>query len=174
MVLDMVMGDRYPLLALVLAMRARMRERAARGRAECEALYDAAQTTAEKALWTRGAEKASRLAILYAISENPCEPVIGERALDWAWRTVRHLTARMLYQASVYVHDNEFDALRQKALRYLRDYGRGTLMHGQLLRYMHIDADTFRRVIETLLQSELITATELSRGGYRYEMASQS
>ncbi len=81
---------------------------------------------------------------------------------------------RMLYQASVFVHDNEFDALRQKALRYLRDYGHGSLFHGQLLRYMHIDADTFRRVIETLLQSELITATELSRGGYRYEMVSQS
>ena len=76
---------------------------------------------------------------------------------------------RMLYQASVFVHDNEFDALR-----YLRDYGHGSLFHGQLLRYMHIDADTFRRVIETLLQSELITATELSRGGYRYEMVSQS
>ena len=80
----------------------------------------------------------------------------------------------MLYQASVFVHDNEFDARRQKALRYLRDYGQGALFHGQLLRYMHIDADTFRRVIEPLLQSELITATELSRGGSRYEMVSQS
>ena len=74
----------------------------------------------------------------------------------------------MLYQASVYVHDNEFDALRQKALRYLRDYGNGSLTHGMLLRYMHIDADAFRRVIDTLLQSELITATALTRGGYRY------
>ena len=141
----------------------------ARMTAECEAIYDAAQTTAEKALWTRGAEKASRLAILYAISENPCEPVIGVPALDWAWRTVRHLTMRMLYQASVFVHDNEFDALRQKTLRLLRDHG-GSMNHGMLLRYLHIDADALRRVIDTLIQSELIEAVQLQKGGYRYSL----
>ena len=106
-----------------------------------------------------GAEKASRLALLYAISENPNEPIIGERALDWAWRTVRHLTARMLYQASVFVHDNEFDALRQKTLRILRDHG-GGMNHGMLLRYLHVDADALRRVIDTLIQSELIEAIQ--------------
>ena len=142
--------------------------------ARCEALYRSSKTTSEKALWSRAAEKSSKLALLYAISENPRDPLISGSAVEWAWCIIEHLTRRMLYQASVYVHDNEFDALRQKALRYLRDYGHGTLMHGQLLRYMHIDADTFRRVIETLLQSELITATELSRGGYRYTMISQS
>ena len=142
----------------------------ARITAECEALYDAGQTTSEKALWTRGAEKASRLALLYAISENPNEPIIGESALDWAWRTVRHLTLRMLYQASVFVHDNEFDALRQKTLRILRDHG-GSMNHGMLLRYMHIDADALRRVIDTLLQSELISAVQLQKGGFRYALA---
>jgi len=84
---------------------------------------------------------------------------------------VAHLTRRMLYQASVYVHDNEFDALRQKAMRYLRDYGRnGSLNHGALLRYMHIDADTFRRVIDTLMQCELIAVTQLDKGGLRYSL----
>ena len=58
----------------------------------------------------------------------------------------------MLYQASVFVHDNEFDALRQKTLRLLRDHG-GSMSHGMLLRYMHIDADVLRRVIDTQLQS---------------------
>jgi len=139
--------------------------------AKCEELYDSAKTTAEKALWTRGAEKTSRLALLYAISENVYEPLIRPQAVNWAWAVVEHLTRRMLYQASVYVHDNEFDALRQKALRYLRDYGvNGSLNHGQLLKKMHIDADTFRRIIETLLQSELIVATPLDKGGFRYTM----
>ena len=138
--------------------------------AECEKRYDASKTTAEKALWSRAAEKTSKLALLYALSENPESPLISAEAVDWSWRITDHLTKRMLYQASVYVHDNEFDALRQKALRYLRDYGKGTLTHGILLRYMHIDADTFRRVIDTLLQSELISAMPLTRGGYRYSI----
>ena len=75
----------------------------------------------------------------------------------------------MLYQASVFVHDNEFDALRQKALRYLRDYG-GSLRYSVLLRYMHIDADALRRVIDTLIQSELVESVQLQKGGYRYSL----
>ena len=134
----------------------------------CETLYDNANDTAERALWSRGAEKASRLALLYAISENVRDPQITEPGVKWAWQVVEHLTKRMLYQASVYVHDNEFDALRQKALRYLRDYGAGSLTHGQLLKRMHIDADTFRRIIDTLVQSETIFATPLDKGGLRY------
>ena len=136
--------------------------------ARCEALYDGASDTAERALWSRGAEKTSRLALLYAISENVRDPHITERSVEWAWQVVEHLTRRMLYQASVYVHDNEFDALRQKALRYLRDYGGGSLTHGQLLKRMHIDADTFRRIIDTLVQSETIFATPIDKGGLRY------
>ena len=137
---------------------------------QCEVLYGTAKTTSEKALWSRGAEKTSKLALLYALSENPAEPIITDTAVDWGWHMVNHLTRRLLFQASIYVHDNEFDALRQKAIRYLRDYGSGALNHGQLLRYLHIDADTFRRVIDTLVQSEMISVSQLSRGGFRYTL----
>ena len=136
---------------------------------KCEVLYREGKTTAEKALWSRGAEKTSKLAILYALSENPAEPIISGKAVEWGWRIVEHLTKRLLFQASVYVHDNEFDALRQKAIRLLRDYG-GQMNHGMLLRYMHIDADTLRKVIDTLVQSELVIAEQLTRGGFRYRL----
>ena len=136
---------------------------------KCEVLYREGKTTAEKALWTRGGEKASKLALLYALSENPAEPIITGKAVEWGWRIVEHLTKRFLFQASVYVHDNEFDALRQKAIRLLRDYG-GQMNHGMLLRYMHIDADTLRKVIDTLVQSELVIAEQLTRGGFRYTL----
>ena len=137
---------------------------------ECEVRYDAAKDNAEKALWTRGAEKTDKLALLYAISENVNKPLITREGVEWAWGVVRHMTERMLFQASVYVHDNEFDALRQKTIRCIRDYGHGAMNHGMLLRYMHVDADTLRKVIETLVQSELLSATPLTRGGYRYEL----
>ena len=136
----------------------------------CEALYAEGRTTAEKALWSRGAEKTAKLALLYALSENPYDPLITDTAVDWGWRLVSHLTKRLLYQASVYVHDNEFDALRQKALRYLRDYGNGSLNHGKLLQYMHIDSDMMRKVIDTLIQSELITVSKITKGGIRYTL----
>ena len=137
--------------------------------AECEALYDQAKETAAKALWTRGVEKASKLALLYALSENPDAPLVDAAAVDWGWRVVEHLTKRMLFQASAYVHDNEFDALRQKAIRLLRTYG-DEMKHGRLLRLMHVDADTLRRVVETLVESELVRVTQLSRGGAAYSL----
>ena len=138
--------------------------------ARCEELYRASKTTSEKALWSRAAEKSAKLALLCAISENPFEPLISAESVGWAWRVSEHLTRRMLYQASVYVHDNEFDALRQKALRCIRDYGHGKMKHGMLLRHMHVEAETLRRIIETLVQSEMITAQALSRGGYLYTL----
>ncbi|MCR5015479.1 MAG: DUF3987 domain-containing protein, partial [Ruminococcus sp.] len=142
--------------------------------AECSALYKAAQTTGEKALWSRAAEKVYRLALLWSISENYMEPIICKAAYDWAWKLVRHVTLRMLYQASVYVHDNEFDKLRQKALRYLRDYGHGEMKHTDLLRFMHIDAESFRKIIDTLLESELIAARPITRGGYIYSLLQEN
>ena len=42
--------------------------------------------------------------------------------------------------------------------------------HGMLLRYMHVDADTLRKVIDTLVQSELVVATQLAKGGLRYAL----
>ena len=35
---------------------------------------------------------------------------------------------------------------------------------------MHVEAETLRRIIETLIQSEMITAQALSRGGYLYTL----
>ena len=138
--------------------------------AKCEALYDAAKETAAKALWTRGAEKAGKLALLYAISENADEPVITPAAVEWGWRVVEHLTNRMLYQATVYVHDNEFDALRQKAVRYLREASDRTMRHGALLKRLHIDADTFRKVVDTMLQCETVATLQGPSGAVLYRL----
>ena len=35
---------------------------------------------------------------------------------------------------------------------------------------MHIDADTFRKVIDTLTESEMIVSHPLSKGGFRYSL----
>ena len=77
---------------------------------------------------------------------------------------------RMLYQASVFVHDNEFDALRQKALRYLREAEGKSLRHGLLLKRMHIDADSFRRVIGTLVEKETIAVSEGQKNSLAYTL----
>lgn len=130
-------------------------------------LYESATDTTAQALWTRGAEKALKLALLYAISENPENPVITTAGLEWGYKLASLITMRMLYMASIYVYDNAFDAKRQKALRKLKESG-GSMSHSQLLRSLHTDKDTFRRIIDTLLESELIVQRESDFGKISY------
>ena len=132
--------------------------------AQAEANYTAADSTAEKALWSRAAEKAARLALLYAISENVNEPIISAAALNWGWTLSDFATRKMLYNASVYVHNNEFDAQRQKVIRILTEAD-APMSHSELLRKMRIDSDAFRKVINTMLESEELVAEEYTRTG---------
>lgn len=134
-----------------------------------EARYDASDDTTGKALWTRAAEKTMKLALLHAISANPLDPLITPQGVRWGWQMVEHLTRRMLYQASMYVADNNFDAYRQKAVRYLKAAG-GTMKHGALLKRLHIDCDTFRRVIDTLVESETITEQKITATRSEYHL----
>ena len=131
---------------------------------QAEANYTAADSTAERTLWSRAAEKAARLALLYAISENVNEPIISAAAVQWGWTLSDFATRKMLYNASVYVHNNEFDAQRQKVIRILTEAD-APMSHSELLRKMRIDSDAFRKVINTMLESEELVAEEYTRTG---------
>ena len=69
----------------------------------------------------------------------------------------------MLYNASVYVHNNEFDAQRQKVIRILTEAD-APMSHSELLRKMRIDSDAFRKVINTMLESEELVAEPTAHG----------
>ncbi len=59
---------------------------------------------------------------------------------------------------------------RQKAFRYLRDAEGGMMRHGLLLKRMHIDADAFRRVIGTLVETESIAVGEGQKNCLTYTL----
>ena len=135
----------------------------------CEDLYNAADDDASRALWTRGAEKVQKLALLRAISINPKSPQILPEDFDWAWKIVEHVTRRTLYMGSMYMHDNEFDALRLRCIRHLTKHG-GEMKGGKLLKAMHIDANTFEKIIDTLVKSEMVVETPIKSGGVIYKL----
>jgi hypothetical protein len=87
--------------------------------------YDKAQEHADlvtMAMWGRASEKARRLSLIYACSENPFRPKITPQAVQWASQMVDYATSRMLFMASQYVSESEFHANCQKLLRVLRDW----------------------------------------------------
>lgn len=122
------------------------------------------------ALWARAGEKVLKLAAIYAISENAVEPVITIDGVNWAWRFIEHMTRRMLFMASMFVADTDFDAQAMKLVRLVRQK-HGRLSHGKLLRNSHLDKDAFKRVVETLVESGTLRKEFGDRGGVFYVLA---
>lgn len=104
-----------------------------------------------KAIWSRAAESARKLALLYACSENHEQPAITEQAAQWAITFVDHQVQRQLYMASVYAAENTFHADCLKLKEKLRNAG-NELPHSILLKRMKIDRDSFRKLIDTLVE----------------------
>lgn len=105
-------------------------------------LFDAMDAEAEAAqatlgeplgtLWTRAVEKAHKLALIYACSENHEDPAIGLPAAQWACDLSRYLTRRMILLASQWVAENPFDAKRKRVLRLIHEQGQGGLSRSEL------------------------------------------
>ena len=117
---------------------------------------------AEMAIWGRAFEKAEKLAMLYALSRSATSPQLTPEAYRWGWNVAEFTTRRLLYMADCYVYDSEFEKEAQKVVRILRDHD-GRMTHSRLLRASRIDKDAFRRVIDTLVESERIEkSTEMT------------
>ncbi len=114
------------------------------------------------AVWSRATEKARRLALVYACSENHENPTITKAAVNWAGALADNLTRRMLFMASGYVSENPFDAMCLKVIRKLKDAPKVGLPHSVLLKHLRKDAGTFQQVIETLEQRGDVASREVT------------
>jgi hypothetical protein len=116
--------------------------------------YDRAEEAKDevaRTAWSRTCENATKLALIYACSENHENPVIGLPAVQWATAFAMHQTRRQLYLAATYVAENPFHAECLKLLRKLREAG-GQMARRQLMRIMRCKAADFDQIISTLVQ----------------------
>ena len=127
----------------------------------------AVEDDAANALWARAGEKVSKLAALYAISREPLNPQVDVEAVDWSWRLVAHMTKRMLYMATVFVSETDFDSQAKKIVRRVKAKN-GRISHGKLLRGSHLDKDAFKKIIETLCESGVLKKEYGFKGGTFY------
>lgn len=74
---------------------------------------------AAMAIWARANEKARRLYLCYAVSENHEKPVVSDKAADWATEFVDHQTKRMIFMASRHLSGSEFESRCKKILEFL-------------------------------------------------------
>lgn len=126
-----------------------------------------------KAVWSRAAENARKLALLYACSENPKQPILSEAAAQWAIAFVNHQIRRQIYMASIYAADNKFHADCLKLKEKLRHAPGRKMQHSDLLRSMRIDKDNFKKLIETLFEQgdiQIESMAQVTKKGVIYKL----
>ena len=132
-------------------------------------LFDSDLKTAA-ALYCRLYEKATKLALIHAISANPSAPAMTSESIRWAGRLATHITKKMLYEAQFNLAEGSFDRLKRRFLNILAKHG-GKLDHSSLLKSLHIDATLFKRVAVTLQMCEQIETEALSNGKIGYTLS---
>jgi hypothetical protein len=124
-------------------------------------------------VWGRANENCHKLALNYGVSANHQAALIGKAAVRWATDFVVHQTRRMLFMAAGHVSANQFDADCLKIKAKLRESPGRMLSHSQLLRHMRTDAQSFQRLMQTLLQRgevELCEIKTATKSGSAYHL----
>ena len=121
------------------------------------------------AIWARANEKARRLALIYACSENHETPLINADAARWAWELVTHQTRRMLFMTDEHVSENQFHAMCQKLVGVLRKWkakkGGAWMPFWKLNRQVPWSMRDHEEVREALVNQRIVEYEERKTGG---------
>lgn len=137
-------------------------------RHECETEYALAEENGDPVgttVWGRTNEHVRKLALIYAISAQYRDPIIDVDAVTWATKFAMHQTRRMLFMAQGHVAANPFHAECLRVIKKLRHAPNRTLPHSVLLKRMKMDAQSFQRMMETLIdQGDVVEIRETTAG----------
>lgn len=129
---------------------------------KCEAYNETAKT-----VWTRASENARKLALLYACSENPQQPIITEQAVSWALKFIQHQVRRQLYMSGIYAAENDFHANCLKLKEKLMTAKDKRLLRSVLLKRMKMDKDSFNKLIDTLIEQGDVTSIQSNSNTFK-------
>ncbi len=131
------------------------------------------------AIWARAYEKARKLALIYAASQNHLQMRIDAPAVRWAWRFVDYQTRRMLFMAGRHVAEGEFDARCKRMLEVLGNWrkrrGDGWMPHWYLARrlgWSDRDIEEVRKALvgQQRIAYEIGSTSEGGRIAQRYRL----
>lgn len=118
---------------------------------------------AGKTLWARLVEHANKLALLWACSENPRQPVIETPAAEWAAVLSEHVVMRMLWQVEQHSAENDDERAMKRILSLLRDAG-GVLRKRDLLRRLKCRSRQLAEWTQTLCERHEVEEVEIEDG----------
>ncbi|MBE0564596.1 MAG: bifunctional DNA primase/polymerase [Krumholzibacteria bacterium] len=145
---------------------------------EARSRAHAAGDSASVSIWSRAWEHASKISLLYAISENHESPVITRSAALWAVEFAGHHARRLIATVHGRVAENEFHALLIKAKTKLAAAPSRTMTRSRLLKNMHVSARDLDQVVTVLNDSgdiEVVDGdpTAPNQRGARYRLVAE-
>ena len=121
------------------------------------------------AIVARIEEKISKLALIYAISKNPFSPRIMVDAVEWAVQFAAYVVKWMLYEAQFHLAEGKFGKLMERAKSVMSKRG-GSIDRRDLLRALHCDEATLKRLVKALLIAEEIESPSIVDGKVTYTL----
>lgn len=113
-------------------------------------------------LWARTEEKACRLVIIYACSENPENPKITQNAASWACAITEHITKHLMFIAEQWVSDGHFDEKQKKVIRIIEKEGGKITKTALGEKTRSFSKKDRQEIIENLLETRTIRQEVLS------------
>ena len=141
-------------------------------RSEAEAEYRKAENQNDSigtTVWGRVNEQARKLALLYAISENHTNPIIGADAANWATALMMHQTRRMLFMANAYSNENDFAMRCQRVIdllsKWSEQFGDTWMPYRDISRKLRWNRREHEDIRNALVDQERIETDSVVSGG---------
>lgn len=146
----------------VEALHAELYKKAKRRSKECAE----EENEAAAAIWNRVLEITMKLAMIYAVSENPKMPTISEAGFKWANELVECSLNRTLDNLARYVGGSEFEDIIMTALKIVRNAKSAGITSSMLMKKTKkINAKNIGIVERTLVERNEIAITPVGKNG---------
>lgn len=146
----------------VEVLHANLSKQSKRRNRECAA----EDNEAAAAIWNRVVEITMKLAMIYAVSENPKTPMISAEGFKWAEELTLCALHRTIDNLSRYVGGSEFEDMIMTALKIIRNAGSAGILSGSLMRKTKkINAKNIGIVERTLVERAEITVAPVGKNG---------
>ena len=114
---------------------------------DAEAHYNTEEDGVENAVWNRTVEKAEKLAMIFAASDNQDEPKMDLRHWQLARQLVEYSNAHQIEMLAKYSSETDYEDLQKRILRKLE---KGITCNRALLSFLKIRNEDLREAMETL------------------------
>lgn len=150
------------------ALRRKIRARADKAYRE----FESRNSSVGMAIMGRTAERAYRIALLFAASRqgaNPRDPVITGDDLARGEYLAFSMTDRLLQLSGDIGPENEFDKLAKRVLEFVAKEGKQGVQHSKALKASKVKTKEFRDVVQTLIERAQLRTED--REGTRFYVA---